>query len=130
MSDLCEVVITAPDPDWLLDLTRQLVAEGLCASVHHFSPVRSIYRWHGEIIEGTEGRASLHTRTALVEQIVERVKAQHPYEVPGISARPIIAGTRNTSAGYATKPTAPTASANRSRTAGRCLVAVIRRQAP
>jgi periplasmic divalent cation tolerance protein len=28
----------------------------------------------------------------LVEQIVERVKAQHPYEVPGISARPIIAG--------------------------------------
>ena len=36
--------------------------------------------------------ASLHTRTVLVEQIVERVKAQHPYEVPGISARPIIAG--------------------------------------
>jgi len=32
MTDLCEVVITAPeapDPDWLLDLTRQLVAEGL-----------------------------------------------------------------------------------------------------
>jgi periplasmic divalent cation tolerance protein len=28
----------------------------------------------------------------LVEQVVERVKAQHPYEVPGISARPIIDG--------------------------------------
>jgi periplasmic divalent cation tolerance protein len=46
----------------------------------------------GEVIERTEGRASLHTRTVLVERIVERVKAQHPYEVPGISARPIIAG--------------------------------------
>jgi periplasmic divalent cation tolerance protein len=68
------------------------VAEGLCASVHHFSPVRPIYRWHGEVIERTEGRASLHTRTVLVERIVERVKAQHPYEVPGISARPMIAG--------------------------------------
>ena len=45
-----------------------------------------------EVIERTEGRASLHTRTVLVERIVERVKAQHPYEVPGISARPIIAG--------------------------------------
>jgi periplasmic divalent cation tolerance protein len=42
--------------------------------------------------ERTEGRASLHTRTELVEEIVRRVKAGHPYEVPGISARPIIAG--------------------------------------
>ena len=93
--DLCELVITAPDPDWLVDLTRRLVLEGLCASVHHFSPVRSIYRWQGEVVEHTEGRASLHTRTVLVEQIVERVKAEHPYEVPSISARPIIAGSRD-----------------------------------
>ncbi len=53
-------------PEWLLDLTRRLVAEGLCASVHHFSPVKTIYGWHGEIIEHTEGRASLHMRTVLV----------------------------------------------------------------
>ena len=92
MTELCEVVITAPDPDWLLDLSRQLVAEGLCASVHNFSPVRSIYRWRGEIFERTEGRASLHTRLSLVNVIVERVKAGHPYEVPGISARPIVSG--------------------------------------
>ena len=76
-----------PDPDWLLELTRQLVAEGLCASVHHFTPVRSIYRWHGEVIERAEGRASLHTRTVLVERIVERVKAQHPISL-FVTARP------------------------------------------
>jgi periplasmic divalent cation tolerance protein len=29
---------------------------------------------------------------SLVSAIVERVKASHPYEVPGISARPITAG--------------------------------------
>lgn len=92
MSELCEVVITAPDPEWLLALTRQLVSEGLCASVHNFSPVRSIYQWQGEVHERVEGRASLHTRTELVQQIVERVKSEHPYEVPGISARPIIDG--------------------------------------
>jgi len=28
----------------------------------------------------------------LVERIVERVKAAHPYEVPGISTRPITDG--------------------------------------
>jgi periplasmic divalent cation tolerance protein len=92
MTELCEVVITAPDPEWLLDLTRQLVNEGLCASVHNFSPVRSVYRWRGEIFERAEGRASLHTRLALIDAIVERVKAGHPYEVPGISARPIVGG--------------------------------------
>jgi hypothetical protein len=32
------------------------------------------------------------TRLALVSAIVDRVKATHPYEVPGISARPIIDG--------------------------------------
>jgi periplasmic divalent cation tolerance protein len=86
------VVITAPDPEWLLDVTRSLVDEGLCASVHHFNPVRSVYRCQGEIIERTEGRASLHTRTVLVERIVERIKPEHPYEVRSISARPIIDG--------------------------------------
>lgn len=91
MAELCEVVITAPDPDWLIALTRQLVADGLCASVHNF-PVRSIYRWRGDVYDRIEGRASLHTRTALVAQIVERVKAQHPYEIPGISTRPIEGG--------------------------------------
>ena len=92
MTDLCEVVITAPDPEWLLDLTRQLVTEGLCASAHNFVPVRSVYRWRGEIFERAEGRASLHTRASLVDAIVWRVKEAHPYEVPGISTRPIVGG--------------------------------------
>jgi periplasmic divalent cation tolerance protein len=61
MSELCEVVITAPDSGWLLELTRQLVTDGLCASAHNFTPVRSVYRWQGKVCERTEGRASLHT---------------------------------------------------------------------
>lgn len=92
MSDLSEVVITAPDPDWLLDLARQLVAERLAASIHSFEPVRSIYRWRGEVVERVEGRISMQTRSALIPEIVERVKSVHPYEVPGISSRPIVDG--------------------------------------
>lgn len=89
MSDLCEVVITAPDPEWLLKLTRELVTKGLAASVHNFAPVRSIYRWQGEIHERMEGRASLHTQKTRVADIITWVKSQHPYDVPGISTRPI-----------------------------------------
>lgn len=92
MSELCEVVITAPDPDWLRNFSRKLVEDGLCASVHNFTPVLSVYRWQGEIHERTEGRASLHTSRSRVAEIVERAKQEHPYEVPGISARPIVDG--------------------------------------
>jgi periplasmic divalent cation tolerance protein len=92
MNDLCEVVITAPDPEWLLAFTRKLVEDGLCASVHNFTPVRSIYRWRGEVHERTEGRASLHTGCGRVAEIVDRAKQEHPYEVPGISTRPIVGG--------------------------------------
>lgn len=89
MTELCEVVITAPDPDWLVEFTRQLVTEQLAASGHNYTPVRSIYRWRGEVHERPEGRVSLHTRKSLVPEIVRRAKELHPYEVPGISSRPI-----------------------------------------
>ena len=92
MAELCEVVITAPDPDWLYSFARSLVVDGLAASAHNFTPVRSIYAWQGQVHERTEGRVSLHTHGARVADIVARAKREHPYEVPGISARPITDG--------------------------------------
>ncbi len=73
-------------------VSRQLVEDGVCASAHNLQPVLSIYRWHGDIHERQEGRASLHTSRARVAQIVARAQQQHPYEVPGISVRPIDGG--------------------------------------
>ena len=58
MTELCEVVITAPDPGWLKDLSRKLIEQRLCASAHNFAPVQSIYRWRGEIYKRTEGRVA------------------------------------------------------------------------
>src|SRR5512132_1114428 len=80
-TELCEVVITAPDPDWLKDFSRKLIEQRLCASAHNFTPVQSIYRWRGEIYERTEGRVSLHTRCDRVAEIIALVKQAHPYEV-------------------------------------------------
>ena len=62
MSELCEVVITAPDPDWLYSFARSLVEDGLAASAHNSTPVRSIYRWQGRVHERIEGRVALRTR--------------------------------------------------------------------
>ena len=53
---------------------------------------RSILRWRGEVHKRSEGRISLHTSRGRVAEIVERAKQEHPYEVPDISARPIVDG--------------------------------------
>ena len=87
--ELCEVVITAPNPQWLRDFSRRLVEDRLAASAHNFAPVQSVYRWHGQVHERIEGRISLHTRRSRITEIVDRVKREHPYELPGVSTRPI-----------------------------------------
>ena len=93
MNDLCEVVITAPNSDWLIEFCRRLVGDGLVASMHSFAPIRSIYIWDGEVRDHSESRAALHTRTLLVPKIAERLDIEHPYDVPGIVALPLIAAS-------------------------------------
>ena len=72
-----------------VDPERELIEDRLAASAHNYTPVRSVYRWRGEIHERAEGRVSLHTNCSRVPEIVARAKREHPYEVPGVSTRPI-----------------------------------------
>ena len=86
---MCEVVVTADDEGWLLELTRALVRDRLVACGQHLTPVRSVYRWQGEIEESLETRVALHTRSSLVPAVIERVRADHPYDVPCVLALPV-----------------------------------------
>jgi periplasmic divalent cation tolerance protein len=75
----------------------RLVIDRLCASGHNFAPIRTIYRWHDQVHDKTEGRAALRTRRSLLPQIIDRAKREHPYdehpyEVPSVVAVPIIDG--------------------------------------
>ena len=89
--DVCEVIITADDEGWLIDFTRSLVTDRLAACGHH-QPIRSVYRWQGAIQEEREVRVALHTRTELVDTIIERVRQAHPYDVPCVLFLPVING--------------------------------------
>jgi periplasmic divalent cation tolerance protein len=91
--DICEVVITAPDMGWLTEFSRTLVADRLCATAHSFAQLETIYWWQGELNDKTEAQVTLHTRVDHVNEIVERVKSQHPYLVPSVISRPIIGGS-------------------------------------
>lgn len=93
-TEICEVIVTGPAGDLLPALGRALVSTRLAASVNVFSaPVESTYWWRGRIESATETRMHLLTRTALVDQLVAFIRARHPYEVPNVTAIPIIAGS-------------------------------------
>lgn len=92
MIDLCEVIITAPDAEWLAAFTHRLVADRLCAGAHETTLIRSIYTWDGEIVDRPESRVALHTRSEHVEAIIRRADVEHPYEVPCVVALPIAGG--------------------------------------
>ena len=90
--DVCEVVITAPDADWLAGFVRRLVEQRLCASGHITNPIRSVYKWQGQIEDQPEAHVVMHTRLNLVPAVVAETTKTHPYVVPCVVAKPIVAG--------------------------------------
>ena len=90
--ECCEVVVTAADAGWLAALTRDLVERRLAACGHQLAAIRSVYRWAGEVHDEPEARVALHTRAALVPEVVAHVTAVHPYEVPCVIALPLVGG--------------------------------------
>jgi periplasmic divalent cation tolerance protein len=83
---ISEVIVTADNPEWLAAFTHQLVEERWCACAQHINSIRSIYRWEGAVQDDAEIRVALHTRTALVLGLIDRIKKDHPYDVPCILA--------------------------------------------
>jgi periplasmic divalent cation tolerance protein len=90
--DVCEVVVTAADPEWLAGFTRRLVQDRLAACGQQVAAIRSIYRWDGAVQDEPEARVALHTRLSLVDRIVRRADEEHPYDVPCVLALPITGG--------------------------------------
>lgn len=90
--DACEIILTAPDGQWLSRFTDALVEERLCAAAHRFPEITTTYWWQGELNRKTEWRASLHTRRTLADAVVERIRRAHPYDVAGIAVLPFVGG--------------------------------------
>ncbi len=86
------VLMTAGSPEEAARLAEALVAERLTACVNVVGPIRSIYRWQGQIQDGAEHLLIAKTREELVPRLAERVKALHSYQVPEVLSLPILYG--------------------------------------
>jgi len=70
-----------------------LVRERLAACANLLGPVRSVYRWKGEVEVAAEHLLLIKTRLELFDRVAARVQELHSYELPEVVALPILTGT-------------------------------------
>jgi periplasmic divalent cation tolerance protein len=90
VTGIVTVYATFADADEAARIARTLVEERLAACANILGPVRSIYRWEGEVEDATEAAALFKTRGDMAEALIARVAELHSYDVPAIVVWPII----------------------------------------
>lgn len=91
-SDYVMLYMTAATADEAARIGRALVEDKLVACVNILGPIRSMYRWKGEVHDEPEISFIAKTRADLVEAATARVRALHSYECPCVVALPIVGG--------------------------------------
>jgi periplasmic divalent cation tolerance protein len=84
MSDVCVVLVTAPDAEKAAELGRAVVEEKLAACANLVPGLRSIYRWQGKVEDASEVLMLLKTTDERFEALRARIVALHPYQVPEV----------------------------------------------
>ena len=87
------IILSTVPADEGARIAKTLVSERLVACVNA-TPVRSCYRWKGEICHEREDLLVMKTRESLFPRVMERLREIHPYEVPEILAVPVWGGFR------------------------------------
>lgn len=92
MEQVLLVYVTVPDGDVAERVARTVVEERLAACVNVVPGIRSFYRWQGRIEEDGEKLLLMKTQARLFHALRQRVVELHPYEVPCITALPVVDG--------------------------------------
>lgn len=93
VTSACQIVLTTcPDAETAGRIARALVEERLAACVNILPPMRSVYRWKGQVEEASEQLLVIKSVSAQFAALRDRLRALHPYELPEIVAVPILDG--------------------------------------
>ncbi|ROP36322.1 divalent-cation tolerance protein CutA [Saccharothrix texasensis] len=93
MDDNHVVVITTTDSeDAAGTLAKAVVEARLAACVQISGPVRSVYRWDGEVADDREWQLWIKTAYDRVDELTEFIRARHTYDVPEVLALPVLGG--------------------------------------
>lgn len=75
-------------------LARAMVERRLAACAQVAGPIRSVYRWEGEIRDEPEFVVRFKTRAELTARLTDELAELHPYDVPEILLFAVHGGSR------------------------------------
>ena len=88
------LVITTLDDEAAAErMARSLVEARLAACAQLVGPVRSVFRWAGEVTAETEWQLHVKTTAEAVGAVTEHILAHHTYDEPEVIAVPITGGS-------------------------------------
>jgi periplasmic divalent cation tolerance protein len=87
-----QVTTTTDSEEEARRLAELAVASRLAACGQVLSPITSVYWWQGKVENAQEWMVLLKTTGNRLEELVERLRAEHSYDTPEIAAVPIVSG--------------------------------------
>ncbi|HET9257593.1 MAG TPA: divalent-cation tolerance protein CutA [Pseudonocardiaceae bacterium] len=89
------MITTTDSAEAAEELGRGIVDTRLGACVQIVGPIRSLYRWDGDVQNDEEWQCWVKTSADRLDALTEYIKKNHSYDVPEIVALPIIGGSRD-----------------------------------
>ncbi|MEE8321915.1 MAG: divalent-cation tolerance protein CutA [Gammaproteobacteria bacterium] len=86
------VICTCPGPILAKQIAQDLVEKKLAACVNTFAGLHSYFRWGGKVDSAEEILLLIKTTPDRYQELEQRIKSLHPYELPEIIAVPISTG--------------------------------------
>jgi periplasmic divalent cation tolerance protein len=74
------------------EIADRLVSNHLAACVNISAPVRSVYRWQGQVESAAEWMLTIKTARSRFDDVSTAIQSLHSYELPEIIALPLTAG--------------------------------------
>lgn len=92
METKAKVIITTTDSEEVAEkICVKLVSEGLAACVQQM-PIKSMYKWKGEVQCDDEIILLIKTSVAVSENAIKAIKETHTYDLPEIIEIPVTGG--------------------------------------
>ncbi len=89
------VLCTCPDQESAERIANRLVENRLAACVNISAPIKSVYRWQGNIETEDEYMLFIKTNATSYDELENTIMSIHPYELPEVVAVPVERGQQN-----------------------------------
>lgn len=86
------VLVTTSDKEEAEKIANSLLNERLIACANIIGPVHSLFWWTGKIETAEEYVLLMKSRENLFDELSERVRTLHSYDIPEIIALPVVRG--------------------------------------